>query len=890
MNEREGRRGEAPPRLWAWLLGRVLPSEQRDAALGDLAEELAARIARDGRVPARRWYRVQVVRSIPAGLGHAARAAGSWASLNLTNGEGVRMWTNDVRLAIRTLLRRPGFTLTVALTLALGVGATTALFGVYRTVFLEPIPLPESEELVVVMEQGSFGCCGPASGPDYLDWRERNRVFEGLYALNPGTFTLTGADEPERVPATRVTASAFEVLGVEPLMGRALLPEDEEAEGTVVLGYAFWQGQLGGRNDVLGSTLELNDTPYTIVGVMPEGFDVPSPWIQYGLYRFYLPFPRERLNGNRGSHGFPVIARLTEGTTKEAAQEDMDRVMRELAVEYPETNADRSTRLFTVHEYLFGDVGRQLGIILGAAGLVLLIACGNVAGLLLARAAGRETELAVRTALGASRPAMVRLLFSEAAVLAALGAAAGLIFSYAAIDVLRAILPPTIPRIDRVAVDGWALLFGLGASALTALVFGMVPALLASRIDLAGSVKEGGYGTLAPAKERLRNAFIVGQIALGLVLANGATLLVRSYAALRGQDFGFETQGVITLSLNPAGPRYPDVRAVLGFYDGILERVNALPGVERSGMITRLPLNGGSNGNVWVEGRPQPGPGEGPLVEVTSVHGDYFAAMGIPLLRGRLPLPEDSASAAPGVVVNERFVELAWDGEDPIGRRFSFDVSPPEWLTVVGVVGDVRQWGPEQQVQAQMYAPYTHGWDGSAYLTVRTATDPALLVPRIREAVLATDPAQPPADVRTMEERVDRRFAQRRFYTTLIALFAGAALFLAAAGVYGTVSYFVARRLRELGIRMALGAGGTGIMGLVLRRSVRLALWGVAVGLVGVWASTRVVEGLVYGIGTLDLPTLLGGCVLLALVAIAAAVVPALRAVRVPPVLALRSE
>jgi predicted permease len=800
-------------------------------------------------------------------------------------------WIRDFGLAGRALRRRPGFALTVLVTLALGVGATTALFGIYRTVFVEPIALPDSEELVVVMEQGGFGCCGPASGPDYLDWVERNRSFDGLAALNPGVFTLTGLEEPERVPGARVTASAFELLGVEPLLGRVFTPEDQVAPGTVLLSYEMWRSRLGGRADVLGSLVELDGTPLTVVGVMPEGFDVPSPWMQFGGYRVYLPFPDERLQGNRGSHGFPVIARLSEGTTKAAAQADMDRVMRELAEEYPQTNADRSTRIFTVHEYLFGQVGGQLRLILGAAAIVLLIACGNVAGLLLARAAARETELSVRAALGASRRALVRLLFSEALLLAMVGGVLGMFVSYVAIDAFKLVLPPTIPRIDRIRVDVWALVFALGATGFTALVFGMVPALLGSRTNLAASVKEGGYATLAPAKERLRDAFIVAQIALGLVLANGAVLLVRSYSALRGQDFGFATEGVIAMSLNPAGPRYSDGTAYQGYYDQVLARVGAIPGVVSVGSISRLPLDGGSNGSVWVEGTPpRANEEEGPLVEATSVNGDYFEAMGIPLVRGRLLGPDDSVSAAVGVVINERFAEIAWPGQDPLGKRYSRADDPPEWRTVVGVVGDVRQWGPEQPAQAQEYTPFSQGWTTASYLTVRTAGDPSAVVPRIREAVLAVDPAQPPADVRTMGERVERRFAQRRFYTTLVALFAAAALFLAAAGIYGTVSYYVSRRERELGIRMALGAAVGGIVGLVVRRAVRLTAWGVLIGLGGVWASTRIMEGLVYEVDAIDPLTTAGGCIAMALVAVAASAIPASRAVRVPPVVALRSE
>lgn len=887
---RPGEEGNGAPRGWQWLLGRLMPPHQREAVLGDAAEELAAREAEQGRAAARRWYRRQVLRSVAPGLAYWTRtAAAAWK--NEREVERMGAWLQDFRLALRALRKRPGFSATVLATLALGIGATTALFGVFRTVFLEPIPLPESEELMVVMGQGSLGCCGPASGPDYVDWVERNRSFSGLALMNPQTFTLTGTAEPERVFGMYVTASAFPMLRVAPLMGRALLSEDEEAEGAVVLSHPFWQNQLGGREDVLGSTVELNGRAHTVVGVMPEGFDVPSPWSQYGAHRLYLPFQRERLDADRGGHAFPVVGRLADGASKESAQADMDRVSRELAAEHPGTNADWSAAVFSVHEYLFGEVGRQLGLILGAAGLVLLIACGNVAGLLLARAAGRETELAVRSALGGSRRALVRLLFSEAVALAVLGGVGGIAVAYLAVDGLQAVLPPTIPRVDRIEVDGWALAFALGVSAVTALVFGMIPALLAARTNVAANVREGGYATLAPAKERLRNAFIVGQIALAIVLANGAVLLLRSYATLRGQDFGFRSEGVVTLSLSPSGPRYQDDMAYTRYYDEVLARVDAIPEVEAVGTISRLPLFGGTNTNVWIEGTPpRESSGEGPLVELTSVNGDYFDAMGIPLLRGRLLQPDDTAAAAPNVVVNERFADVAWPGQDPLGRRFTMTDDGSWWFTVVGVVGDVRQQGPEQPARAQLYAPYVRGWTTGAYLAVRASADANALVPRIREAVIAVDPTQPPSDERMMSERVDRTFAQRRFYTALIALFAGAALFLAAAGVYGTVSYFVARRLRELGIRVALGAASSGIVGLVVRRGLRLAAWGVAFGLVGVWASATLLESMVYGIGVLDPLTVVGGSLALTLVAVLASAVPAARAAHVPPVVALRSD
>lgn len=800
-------------------------------------------------------------------------------------------WITDLRLALRTLRRRPGFAAMVLGTLALGIGCTTALFGVFRTVFLKPLPLPHPTQLTFIMEQSTFGCCGPASGPDYTDWVARQRSFSGLGIISPTSVTLTGSGEAERLFGTYASTSIFQMLGVAPLIGRTFTADDEIEPSVVVLSYGLWQRRFGGRADVLGTSIEIDQAPYTIIGVMPRQFDVPSPWLGTRHHELYIPFKRAWLDENRGSHSWPVVARLLPGTTLQAAQSDMDRVMRELAQEYPSTNSNRSVKLFTAHDYMYGRSGRELAYILGAAVLVLLVACGNVAGLQLARAAGREAELAVRSALGASRRGLVRLLFSESVVLAAFGGVAGIGVAFVAVGGLRAVLPPTMPRIADAHVDGWSLLFAIGASAFTAFAFGIVPSVLATGSDVAAELREGGYGTRAPAKQRARDYFIVVQIALGLVLANGAVLLVRSYERLRGQDMGFKPDGVLTVGISPSGDRYNDNATLFNYYTDVLQHVGAVPGVEAVGTVTRLPLAGGSNGNVLIEGHPpHTGSDQGPLVEVTSITGDYFQAMGIRLLRGRTLRPEDSIPTATNVVINHHFAEEAWPGADPLGKRFSFDDTHPNWATVVGVVDDVRQWGMEHAPVSQVYYPFPRGWTNSGYVIARTAGDPESLGPAVRRAILAVDPTQAPSDIRSMNGRVDTAIAQRRFYTTLIALFAVAALVLAGAGVYGTVSYYVARRTREMGIRMALGAARGGIVGLVVRRGVQLAAFGVGLGLIGVWAARSLVGKLLYGIGSLDPWTIVAGCVALSLVAVAASALPAARAVSVSPATALRAE
>jgi putative ABC transport system permease protein len=796
----------------------------------------------------------------------------------------------DLRLAARALLRRPGFSATVVGTLGLGVGATTALFAVFRGVFLEPLPLPEPASVVLVMQTGTFGCCGPASGPDYIDWSERQRSFQGMAAIHPHFVALSGLAEPERAWATRVTAGAFQTLGVDPLMGRGFQDSDHSDDDVVVLGYDLWQRVLEGRPDVVGEGFEVDGRTRTIVGVMPEGFDVPSPWRRTVRHELYLPFLEEVLQGNRGNHSYPVLARLQEGTSLESAQQDMDRIMRELAVEYPQTNADRGARVFVMHEFLYGDYGRQLLLILGAAAMVLLIACGNVAALQLARGAGREGELAVRSALGASRGAIVRLLFSESVLLALAGGVVGVVVAYGSMDALRAMLPASFPRISEVGMDLQALLFALAVSAVTALLFGMLPALLSARTNVAEGVREGGRGGAAPVKERVRDLFIVGQIAMGLVLANGAGLLVRSYTELRGQEYGFDTEGVMTLSLNPGGPRYEAAAARQRYLEEVSRRVGEVPGVGAVGLVSRLPLDGGSNGNVQVEGwEPRSSHDQGPLVELVSIVGEYLPAMGIPLVQGRMLTADDSIADAVGVLVNEAMVDEVWPSESPLGKRFAFGDAPP-WLTVVGVVGNVRQWGPERPVLAQAYVPYSRGWSPSGFLTVRVQGDPTRIGPDVRRAVLEVDPTQPPSEIRGMDEHMKASFAQRRFYTTLIGLFALAALFLASAGVYGTVSYFVARRTREMGIRMALGSGRSSVVGLVVGRGTRLAAVGLGLGLLGVWGTTSVAESVVYGVAALDPVSLVLGCLSLGAITVAASALPALRAAGVSPSLALRAE
>ncbi|NIP56768.1 MAG: FtsX-like permease family protein [Gemmatimonadetes bacterium] len=642
----------------------------------------------------------------------------------------------------------------------------------------------------------------------------------------------------------------------------------------------------------MGRTLALGGRPRTVVGVMPEGFDIPSPWGDPDQdHDVFFPFARSSLEQNRGSHWFFVLGRLAEGTGLEAARADVAAIMERLAEAYPDTNAGRGVRVTAMHEDLYGRAGRRLFLVLGAAGLLLLVGCGNVAGVQLARATSRRRELAIRTALGAGRLRVARELLAESLLLAAVGGALGVLLAWAGLEGLRSILAASLPRVAGVGLDPAMLAFAAGASLLTAVVFGAAPALTVRRMDLATPLREGGDRGSSDGREGLRSAFIVGQLALSLVLANGAGLLLRSYANLRAEERGFDPSGVLTFTATAEGPAYEDPLVRARYFERVRERVAATPGVEAVGAATKLPWYGGSNSNVRIEGRPVPEVREdAPLVEITGVQGGYFRAMGIPLVRGRALLPEDSASGSPGVVVNRTLAERFWPGEDPLGRRFSFSFDEPSWLTVVGVVEDVRQWGAERPVLPEAYRPYTANPWYQLYLTVRTRGEPAALVEPVRRAAASVDPTLPPAEFRTMEERVDRRLGERRSYTGLVGLFAAIAVLLAATGVYGTVSYFVARRTREIGVRMALGSSPGRVVALVGSRAGRLAVSGVALGVLGALGARRVVSSVVYGIGAVDAVTLVLTAGALLVTVLVGSAVPSLRAASVQPSVALREE
>jgi len=606
----------------------------------------------------------------------------------------------------------------------------------------------------------------------------------------------------------------------------------------------------------------------------------------------WTPFNADELEKSRDRNWLLVIGRLGDGVTREVAQQEMDLIARRLAQAYPETNEDGGVNVVRADDRLVYRVESQLLFLLGAAGLVLLSACSNVAGLLTSKATTRETEVAIRSSLGASRARMIRQLVTENIPLFLIGGCGGALLAGWGIELVRASFPPDIPRIQETGIDLWVLTFTLGVSLLTAFAFGLIPAVSASKTDLVESLKQG-RGSARTVRSRVRNILVVAQFAMTLVLAHGAALMLVSYWDLRNEDHGFRIAGVLTMRLNPQGPRYDEPEKVRAFFDEAFERIEALAGAERAAAISRLPLEGGTSGTAFAEGQQDE---DGVLVEIKTTTPQYFDAMGIPLLAGRTLSDQDRHNQRPGVVINETMARSFWPDENPIGKRFRF--RDPPWLSVVGVVGDTKQWSLERSARAEAYFPYIEGPQVPAlasftrvkFLVIRNGGDPMGLVGPIRREILAIDEHLPISDIRTTETLVNESIAQRRFNTILIGLFSSMGLLLVAAGIYGVMTVFVSQRIHEIGVRMALGANRGGVLKMVLGQGVKLTTVGVVLGLISVFAATKLIASMVYGVSPTDPVILIGGTVFLIVVGMGGTIIPASIATRVDPVLALREE
>ncbi len=797
----------------------------------------------------------------------------------------------DLRYGLRMLRKSPGFAAVAVVTLALGIGANTAIFSVVNAVLLRPLPYPNADRLVVVGERW-MGGGGDLAPPDYLDIAAENRAFEQMAAYKSWNFNLSAGPRPERVTGAVITTNTFSLLGVDPVLGRGFLQGDggPGGERTVVLGYTLWQARFGARPDVVGEKISLNDEPYTVVGVMPRWFDFPDGAQLWVPPRFAVPEHPLRLDVDpatmTGSHYFDSIGRLRAGVSVAEARADVDRVIRHIAEARPDSEATNGAWIETLHQVQVGDIRSALLVLLAAVGLVLLIACANVANLLLTRGAGRRKEMAIRSTLGAGRAAIARQLFTESLLLAAAGGGLGILLASWGTVPLAGLIPEDLRNMVQPGVDGRVLAFTALASLLGAIFFGLTPALQGARFAPMEALKETGRSS-APGRHRVQRALVVAESALAVVLLVGAGLLVKSFLRLMQVNAGFDPTRLVTLKLSLPAARYPDKASQNLFVRQVLDHVETLPGVESASVTTRLPLGGGeSHRGIQIEGRPSR-PGEDLDTFYAVVAPDYFRTLGIPLLRGRDFSDHDDANSLRVVIINNSMARTFWPGEDPVGKRISMDDKP---LEIVGVVGDTHQRDLTGPVEPMTYAVYAQEPWPFLTVAIRAAGSPASLMTEAERAVHAVDKDEPVFDVQTMSEVVEASVSPRRFYMLLLGIFALVALSLAAVGLFGVISFGVVQRTREIGIRLALGAQRSAVLRTVVGEGMRLTFLGLAVGLGAAVALTRLMGSLLYSVRPADPETFMAVSVLLTAVAGLASYIPARRATKVDPMVALRHE
>jgi putative ABC transport system permease protein len=801
------------------------------------------------------------------------------------------LW-QDLRYGVRMLLKKPGFTLIAVITLALGIGANAAIFSVVNAVLLRPLPFKDPDRLMWIRETKlpQFPEFSVSPG-NFLDWRKQNTVFERLVAVSGMSFNMVGTGDPEQIRGMKVTDGFFALLGAQPQLGRDFLPEEDQPgrDSVVILSHGLWQRRFGGDPKILNQTLMLSGQIYTVIGVMPATFRFGGADLD--LWK-PMAFTTQEAQ-NHGGHWLSVIGRLKPGATEDQARTEMVAIAGRLAAQYPDANTGWSLKLMSLLEFTVRSVKPALIVLLCAVAFVLLIACANVANLLLARAAGRQKEIAIRTALGAGRARIIRQLLTESALLAILGGSVGLLLAKWGMDLLLKLAPQGLPRMSDVSLDGRALAFTAAVTLLTGVIFGLVPALQSSKPNLNETMNETGRGsTEGRRRQVVRSALVVLEVASALVLLVGAGLLIKSFWRLQQIDPGFNPDNALTLMVSLPRAKYPEDAQRAAFFRQLLEKIGALPGVQAAGATNSLPMGGDMVLAFVVQGRAPLPPGAGQSTNFYGVNADYFRAMGIRLLRGRLLNERDTRDSPHVAVINETMARKIFPDEDPIGKRITFDGGGdnPDWYEIVGVVSDVKQYGLDQATPMQTYEPYTQQTFPSMTLVARASGDPTHLTAAIRDAVLQLDKEQPIANVRTLDQILSTSIAQQRFSTLLLGVFAAVAISLAAIGIYGVLSYAVTQRTHEIGIRMALGAARRDVLRLVVGAGMRLALLGVAAGLAVAFGLTRLMSTLLFGVSATD-PIIFGLIPLLIVtVALLACWIPARRATKVDPLDALRIE
>jgi putative ABC transport system permease protein len=805
----------------------------------------------------------------------------------------------DIRYGFRMLWKSPGFTLVTVLALALGIGANTAIFSVVNTVLLRPLPYPNGERIVFIGEWSQQVPEMSVSYPNYQDWHAQQQTMEQLAAYRSANYVLTGVGEPERLDGRQVSARFFNVLGVTPTLGRNFSPDEDKpgANPVALISYGFWQRRLGGDPSIINKPLQLNNESFTVIGVLPQAFEWQSPvdvFVPVGL-RSDQPNMTER-----GNHpGMYVLGLLKPNVTVEQARAEIKAIAERLAQQYPDTNGGQSAVLDSLQARAVEDIRPALLILLAAVGFVLLIACANVANLLLARAASRSKEIAIRTALGAGRGRIIRQLLTESLLLSVMGGALGLLFAMWGIDALLAALPEDLPRLLVVGIglDMPVLLFTLAVSIVTGLLFGLAPALQASKSNLNETLKDGGRTSAGAGRQHVRNLLVVSEVALSLLLLVSAGLLIKSFSRLQETDLGFDPSNVLTLRVPLPEARYKESGQVANFWDELLRRVRALPGVESAGLTRGLPMNGGIESGVMVEGQETTNPKDAVVAVNLFAEPGYFKTLNVQLLKGRFLSEQDTIDAPLAAIVDEMFVARFFPNTDPIGKRLRIGGDRAPLRNIVGVFKHMKHYGPDEEGRVEIYTPYKQipaenfaNANRGLWLAVKTKGDPTSLAPAIRNEVLQIDKDQPISNVGTMEQIVASTVAPQKFATWLLAVFAASAMLLAAIGIYGVMAYSVTQRTHEIGIRMALGAARRDVLRMVVLQGMKLALFGVALGLVGAFALTRLMSSLLYGVSATDPLTYGGVSLLLASVALLACLIPARKATRVDPMIALRYE
>jgi putative ABC transport system permease protein len=802
----------------------------------------------------------------------------------------------DIRYGLRMLVKNPGFTAVAVVTLALGIGANTAIFSLVDATLLQPLPFTDADRVVWVRER-NHGAVAPAN---FLDWRQQNHLFSAISAYFSWGANLVARGQPRRINRTTCSASLLGLLGVHPALGRDFLLTDEKAghAPVAVITHNLWEESFARDPKAIGGSLAIDGRSFTIIGVMPAGFRYPGDtdvWVAPEREVPEVPIDIGDVTQNRGLHYLTVIGRLAPGVTLDRARGEMDTIADRLATQYHEGPRERGVIVEPLKQIVVGDVRPLLLILLGAVGLVLLVACANVANLMLARARVRGTEMAVRSALGASRLRLAGQMLAESILVALAGGALGLLLSFAATRLLLRVGSEIIPRVGVVRLDGVVLGYTLGISMLTGILFGLAPAFGLGRANLSDSLKYGARQTTS-GRELLRSSLVVSEIALALVLSTGAGLLLRSFISLSRQArLGFNPQNVLALSVAPTGERYRTAGQQALFYRQALERLRALPGVLEAGVIDSLPPYSEATGPITIAEHVAHEDEHVPTGVFSVASPDYFRALQIPLLRGRIFASRDSMETPKVAVVNQTLARTFFAQQDPIGAHvkwFSADEQgKPVWLEIVGVVGDVKNYQPGAAAMPQVYASYEQeSWEAGMSFVVRAASNPVNVAAAVRSAIQSTSPDVPVFQVQPLSQFLAESLSTPRFNLLLFVLFAILAVGLAAIGIYGVVSYLVAQRAREIGIRMALGATHNDVLGMVVGNGIKLALAGVGIGLLCTWFLTRLMASLLYGVRPSDPATFAAVSLVLAAVALVASYIPARRATKVDPMVALRYE